>query len=116
MPLGVADEPVVIVKRLTDDAHGDMSRGENKTKTQQVLALGKQTAVEVKGGTCNQASNQNHENQGELEKGVAHTACSVTIGRRAGDVNSLQRLQEDASRSEIPRTPIERKEEVLWNN
>ena len=25
-PLGGADEPVVIVKRLTDEAHGDMSR------------------------------------------------------------------------------------------
>jgi len=116
MPLGVADEPVVIVKRLTDDAHGDMSRGENKTKVQQMLALGKKTAAEVKGGTCNQASNQTHEGQGELEKGDAHIAFAETIGRRAKDVNTLQRLQEDASRSEIPSNPIERKETVQWNN
>ena len=139
MPLGVADEPVVtplhercpvIVKRLTDDAHGDMSRGENKAKVQQVSALGRKTVAEVKGGTCNQGASsrstkcrcigtdlvQKHENQGELEKKSVHRGRLLPTRKGVRDVRISQISLEDAPRTEIPRLLINRKEVVQWNN
>ena len=116
MPLGVADEPVVIVKRLTEDAHGDMSRGENKTKVQQVLALGRKAVAKVKGGTCNQFSNQNHEAYGELEKKGGHRGRLQPSKTGVRDVYTLQKVSEDAPRTELPESLINRKEVVQWNN
>jgi len=139
MSLGVADEPVVtplherclvIVKRLTDDAHGDMSRGENKAKAQQVSALGRKTVAEVKGGTCNQGASlrstkcqyagtdlvQKHEAQGELEKKSARVGRLLPTRKGVRDVYISQRSLEDAPRSEIPKFPINRTEIVQWSN
>lgn len=123
-PLGVADEPVVIVKRLTDDAHGDMSRRENKTKVQHKPALKGKAVVKVKGGTCNKASNQNHETQGELEKEGVHRGRLHPTREGVRDVYILQSNLEEASRSEIP-SPLNqsispvmmcRKEGMQWSN
>ena len=116
MPLGVADEPVVIVKRLTDDACGDISRGENKTKAQQVLALGRKAVAKVKGGTCNQASNQNHETCGELEKKGVQCERLQPTEHGVRDVHTSQRGLEDALRSKSPISLTNRKEVVQWNN
>lgn len=48
---GVADEPVVVVKRRAEDLHGDMRRGENETKVCSTPALGRKVSMEAKGGT-----------------------------------------------------------------
>lgn len=116
MPLGVADEPIVIVKRLTDDAYGDISRGENKTKVQQVLALGRKAVVKVKGGTCKQSSNQNHETCGEVEKKGVQSERLQPTEKRVRDVYILQKDSEEVLRNKSPISLINRKEVVQWNN
>ena len=52
MFLEVADEPVVVVKLIANDLHGDMRRGENYEKEPDSRAFGKKTEqVKAKGGT-----------------------------------------------------------------
>jgi hypothetical protein len=65
---GVADEPVVVVKRPADDLHGDMWRGENGTKAQSIPALGKKVTVEAKGGTQRKANAHPHAGRRGIEK------------------------------------------------
>lgn len=85
-------------------------------KAQQVSALGRKTVAEVKGGTYNQASNQNHESQGRLEKRGSQCGTPQPTKKRTGDVHISQKLLVEASRSETPKQPYDRKEQVQWNN
>ena len=64
---GVADEPVVVVKRPADDDRGDTDRGENRTQVPQRPALNK-VAVEAKGGTHRQADCHPHAVKRDHEK------------------------------------------------
>ena len=68
---GVADEPVVVVKRSAEDLHGDMRRGENRTQARTKPALEKKATVEAKGGTHRKADTHPHAGRQGLEKAGA---------------------------------------------
>lgn len=68
---GVADEPVVVVKRPAEDLHGDMRRGENRAEARSEPALGKKATAEAKGGTHRKANTHSHAGRRGLEKAGA---------------------------------------------
>lgn len=67
---GVADEPVVVVKRPAVDERGDTVRGENRVKGPQRPALNK-VAVEAKGGTHRKADRHPHAVKRDHEKTIS---------------------------------------------
>ena len=68
---GVADEPVVVVKRPAEDLHGDMRRGENGTKARRKPALGRKVSAEAKGGTHRKTDTRPHAKRRGIEKAGA---------------------------------------------
>jgi len=106
MRSGVADEPVVVVKRSAEDLHGDMRRGENRAEARLKPALGKKRAVEAKGGTYGKADDHSHAGRRDLEKaGVTRSnhrgkerATYVPLGvpwRKAIDPSRHRRTERD---------------------
>jgi hypothetical protein len=93
---GVADEPVVVVKRPADDLHGDMRRGENRTSARSKPVFEKKATVEAKGGTYRKANVHPHAERRGIEKAgairsnhhgkeAATYASSDSPGRKATD-------------------------------
>ena len=113
MRSGVAEEPVVVVKRPAEDLHGDMRGGENRMEARSEQALGKKRIVKAKGGTHRKANGHPHAGRRDLEK--------------AGAIPSSHRGKERATYAplDVPWRKVidpsrhrrtERNEGVRWNS
>ena len=108
MRSGVADEPVVVVKRSAVDLHGDMRRGENRTQARSKPVLEKKVAAEAKGGTYRKANVHPHAERRDIEKAGA---TPVEPSReRGGNVCAARVPEEECHRPDLPKT------EVRWNS
>ena len=110
---GVTDEPVVVVKGIAADLHGDMRGGENGSQARRESALERKTDVEAKGGTQRKADSQTDAQAGGLEK----------VGAIRTNLQRLKRGTYPAFESHCRRTAeperhgrTARNEGVRWNS
>lgn len=92
---GVADEPVVVVKRRAADPHGDMWRGQNETKARSKPALGRKVSAEAKGGTHRKANAHPHARRRGVEK-VGNSPVQPSW-ERGGNVCAVREPGEERS-------------------
>jgi hypothetical protein len=105
---GVADEPVVVVKRPAADLHGDMRRGENRTPARSKPVFEKKAAVEAKGGTYRKANAHPHAERRGMEK--AGAIRSKPPWEKDGNVCAVRQPEAESHRPDLPNT------EVRWNS